>query len=71
MTGPVLVDAARPGLLDELGDLWLEQLMLFARGGEGLEAFYTAHGWREVGRWSGGLRVAGERRDDVWFARDV
>jgi GNAT superfamily N-acetyltransferase len=44
----------------------LEQLRLSARSGLGLEGFYGRLGWKEVGRWPRGLRVApGDDRDDV------
>ncbi len=48
---------------DEMG---LEQLHLAARGGEGLEDFYTRLGWRETGRWPGKLRLApDDTRDEI------
>jgi acetyltransferase len=50
--------------------LGLERLLLSARSGTGLEGFYAARGWTEVGRWPGCLRVApGDDRDEVWFQR--
>jgi GNAT superfamily N-acetyltransferase len=42
-------------------DLGLEQLHLELRAGLGLESFYRACGWREVGRWPAALRL---REDD-------
>ncbi|APU44091.1 GNAT family N-acetyltransferase [Streptomyces sp. TN58] len=54
---------------DELG---LEQLHLAARGGEGLEDFYSGLGWREVGRWPGSLRLAADdTRDEVLMLLDA
>jgi GNAT superfamily N-acetyltransferase len=48
---------------DEMG---LEQLHLAARGGTGLEHFYSRLGWRETGRWPGKLRFApGDTRDEI------
>ena len=48
---------------DEMG---LEQLHLAARGGVGLEDFYTRLGWRETGRWPNKLRLApDDTRDEV------
>jgi GNAT superfamily N-acetyltransferase len=48
---------------DEMG---LEQLHLAARGGTGLEHFYSRLGWREIGRWPGKLRLApGDTRDEI------
>jgi acetyltransferase len=53
-------------------DIGLEQLYLSARGGTGLPGYYARLGWREVGRYPGGLRVApGDDRDEVWFFRDL
>ncbi len=44
----------------------LEQLHLAARGGAGLEAFYTSPGWKEIGRWPDAQRHAGDDdRDKV------
>jgi hypothetical protein len=44
----------------------LEQLHLSARGGVGLEDFYTGLGWRETGRWPRKLRLApDDTRDEV------
>ena len=60
--GTALLDRARQVARDELG---LEQLRLSARGGEGLEGFYARLGWKEVGRWPGGLRVHLGDRDEV------
>ncbi len=47
-------------------DLRLEQLHLELRAGRGLESFYSACGWREVGRWPAALRLSGDDdRDEV------
>jgi GNAT superfamily N-acetyltransferase len=44
----------------------LEQLRLSVRGGTGSEKFYGIHGWREVGRWPGALRLApDDTRDEI------
>ncbi|RPK86863.1 Acetyltransferase (GNAT) family protein [Streptomyces sp. ADI98-12] len=52
-------------------ELELEQLHLAARGGEGLEDFYSQLGWREVGRWPGALRLApDDTRDEVLMLLD-
>ncbi|MCC9306730.1 GNAT family N-acetyltransferase [Kitasatospora sp. RB6PN24] len=48
----------------------LAGLRLTARGGQGLERFYTACGYTEVGRVPGAIRVApGDDRDDITFWR--
>jgi GNAT superfamily N-acetyltransferase len=48
---------------DEMG---LEQLHLAARGGTGLEDFYSRLGWRVTGRWPGKLRLApDDTRDEI------
>lgn len=47
-------------------DLGLEQLHIEVRGGKGLEAFYAACGWQEIGRWPKALRFSPEdNRDEV------
>lgn len=48
-------------------DLGLAHLHLSLRGGAGIEPFYARFGWREVGRWPGGLRLS---RDDDRDDRD-
>ncbi|PZR52414.1 GNAT family N-acetyltransferase [Xylanimonas oleitrophica] len=61
--GTALMNEARRVARDEMD---LEQLHLAARGGTGLEAFYTGLGWKEVGRWPNALRLAGgQDRDEV------
>jgi len=61
--GSALMMSARQIARQEMG---LEQLHLAARGGMGLERFYAALGWREIGRWPGALRLGpGEDRDEV------
>ncbi|MGW3974496.1 N-acetyltransferase family protein [Streptomyces ardesiacus] len=54
-----VADVAR----EEMG---LERLKLSVRAGLGLEDFYRAAGWCEVGRWPGALRLApGDDRDEI------
>jgi len=60
--GVALMSEVRRIARDELG---LEQLHLEARGGEGLEGFYSRLGWTEIGRWPGALRFPGGDRDEV------
>jgi GNAT superfamily N-acetyltransferase len=61
--GSALMRGLRQVARDEMG---LEQLHLAARGGIGLEDFYTRLGWREVGRWPGKLRFApDDTRDEI------
>ncbi|MCX6465215.1 MAG: GNAT family N-acetyltransferase [Pseudonocardiales bacterium] len=48
--------------------LGLEQLLLSARGGTTLPAFYAGLGWTEVGVFPRALHLGGgERRDEHWF----
>lgn len=50
----------------------LDGLRLTARGGQGLERFYTRCGYREVGRVPAAIRVApGDDRDDITFWLDL
>lgn len=61
--GSALMHRLRHVARDEMA---LEQLHLAARGGTGLEDFYTRLGWREVGRWPGKLRLApADTRDEI------
>jgi GNAT superfamily N-acetyltransferase len=61
--GSALMHEVRRVARDEMG---LEQLHLAARGGTGLEDFYTRLGWRETGRWPSKLRLApGDTRDEI------
>jgi GNAT superfamily N-acetyltransferase len=61
--GSALMHELRRIARDEMG---LEQLHLAARGGMGLENFYTRLGWRETGRWPNKLRLApDDTRDEV------
>jgi hypothetical protein len=54
---------ARHVAREEMG---LEQLRLAARGGTGLEGFYSRLGWEVTGRWRGALRFApGDDRDEI------
>jgi len=49
-----------------------EHLQLTVRGGEGLEAFYERHGYREVGRHPGAVRMPdGTDRDEIMFVRSL
>jgi GNAT superfamily N-acetyltransferase len=49
-----------------------EALHLTVRDGTGVERFYQAHGYREVGRLPGALRVApGDDRDEAHFWLDL
>jgi GNAT superfamily N-acetyltransferase len=41
----------------EADHLGLEQLHIAVRGGQGIEDFYLALGWRVVGRWPAALRL--------------
>ncbi|MFJ3923320.1 GNAT family N-acetyltransferase [Streptomyces sp. NPDC090022] len=62
------IGAALMGRVRELArrDMGLEQLHIAVRAGLGLEEFYARLGWREIGRWPGGLRVApGDDRDEI------
>jgi GNAT superfamily N-acetyltransferase len=50
----------------------LEALHLTVRGGTGTEAFYLRHGYREVGRLPGALRLGpGDSRDELHMWRDL
>ncbi|MFC5910962.1 GNAT family N-acetyltransferase [Streptacidiphilus monticola] len=50
----------------------LEALQLSARGGLGLESFYTRAGYKEVGRVPAAIRVApGDDRDSIFFWLDL
>lgn len=54
--------------VDRAAELGLAQLILSARGGTGLPAWYAARGWTEVGRFPGALRLAPDDvRDEHWF----
>lgn len=49
----------------------VEQVYLSARSGTGLEEYYPRLGWREVGRFPGGVRVRpGDDRDEIWYLRE-
>ena len=65
--GRALLDAS-VSLARELG---LEQLLLSARGGTTLPAFYRRQGWKEVGVFPGVLHLGDERRDEHWFQLTV
>ena len=54
------------GLHGTAGGLGLEQLMLTARGGTGVEGFYERFGYTVVGRHPGAIRLApGDDRDEI------
>ena len=64
--GRALLDAAAA----RAADRGLEQLLLSARGGTDLPAFYAALGWAEVGVFPGALRLGpgpDDLRDEHWF----
>lgn len=65
--GKQLLDAATV----QAQALGLAQLSLSTRSGQGLEDFYTAQGWVERGRWPDALRLDDDRRDEVWFTREL
>jgi len=61
--GSTLMCRLRQIARDELG---LEQLHVAARGGAGLEHYYTRLGWREIGRWPNALRLGPtDTRDEI------
>lgn len=61
--GTSLMNRAREIAREEMH---LEQLHLAARGGVGLEDFYSRLGWKEIGRWPGALRLApGDDREEI------
>jgi GNAT superfamily N-acetyltransferase len=52
--------------------LGLEALHLTVRGGTGIERFYLAHGYREVGRLPRALRLGpGDDRDEIHLHLDL
>ena len=60
--GTALMNRIRQIARDEMG---LEQLHLAARGGEGLEHYYSRLGWKEIGRWPDALRFEHGDRDEI------
>lgn len=49
----------------------VEAVCAWARSGHGLERFYTAHGFAEVGRWPRAVRLHdGSVADGMWLLRD-
>ncbi|WUW20596.1 GNAT family N-acetyltransferase [Streptomyces sp. NBC_01463] len=65
-TGAALMRQARDMAREDMG---LEQLRLAVRAGMGLEDFYGHLGWKEIGRWTGALRLApGDDRDEILMA---
>ncbi|MCF7547702.1 GNAT family N-acetyltransferase [Pseudonocardia sp. WMMC193] len=66
--GRLLLAAA----VDRARALGLTQLLLSARGGTGLPAFYRHLGWTEVGRFPRALRLGpADWRDEHWFQLDL
>lgn len=64
--GTALLDAATA----HATALGFEQLLLSARGGTALPAFYAARGWTEVGVFPDALRLGpGDLRAEHWFQR--
>jgi len=52
--------------------LGLEQMLLTVRGGTGRERFYERHGYREVARIPGLIRVApSDDRDEIYMTRTL
>ena len=61
--GRLLLNEVRRFARDELG---LEFLVLTVRGGTGTDDLYKRHGYREVGRIPGAMRVGpGDDRDEI------
>uniref|UniRef100_UPI0015F0F8B9 GNAT family N-acetyltransferase n=1 Tax=Pseudonocardia pini TaxID=2758030 RepID=UPI0015F0F8B9 len=57
---------------DHARELGFDQLLLSARGGTGLPAFYSHQGWAEVGVFPRALRLGpGDVRDEHWFQLDL
>ncbi|MBA2725381.1 MAG: GNAT family N-acetyltransferase [Actinobacteria bacterium] len=53
-------------------DLGLEQLLLTVRGGTDTEVFYERHGYKEVARIPGLIRVAqGDDREEIYMTRPL
>jgi acetyltransferase len=66
--GGRLLEAA----VDRAAEQGLAQLILSARGGTPLPAWYAARGWTEVGRFPGALRLGPDDvRDEHWFQREI
>jgi GNAT superfamily N-acetyltransferase len=62
--GKALLDAA----VAHATELGLEQLLLSARGGTSLPAFYAKQGWTQVGLFPDALRIGpDDLRDEHWF----
>ncbi|MBX3314561.1 MAG: GNAT family N-acetyltransferase [Actinobacteria bacterium] len=60
------------GLHDLARDDGCEHVVLSIRGGEGLESFYERHGYHEVGRHPGAVRMPdGTDRDEIMFLRPL
>ncbi|WP_037345643.1 GNAT family N-acetyltransferase [Sciscionella sediminilitoris] len=66
--GGALLNAA----VTHAGEIGLRTVSLGVRSGDGLERFYTEHGWTERGRWPGAVHLGDEDyRDEVWFTIDL
>lgn len=67
--GGALLDATHDISRTQLG---LEKLMLTVRGGTGTERFYADHGYEEVARVPGLIRVAeGDDREEIYMVCDL
>lgn len=67
--GGALIEAVHEMARDQLG---MEQLLLTVRGGTGRERFYERHGYNEVARIPGLIRVApGDDRDEIYMTREL
>ena len=45
---------------------------VFGAAGAGLLVLAMVFGWREVGRFPGGVRVGpGDARDEIWYFREL
>jgi GNAT superfamily N-acetyltransferase len=67
--GGALLEALHEIARDQLE---MERLVLTVRGGTGRERFYQRHGYTEVARISGLIRVApGDDRDEIYMTREL
>lgn len=68
-TGAALLAGAERVGFDELA---LDALYLTCRSATGIEDYYRAKGWREVGRMPGNLDLGnGDRRDEVYMIKSA
>lgn len=66
--GAMLVEAARHAR----DDLELEKLLLSVRSGTGVDDLYARHGWKEVARIPGLMRVGpGDDRDEIVMSLEL